>query len=52
MSNVGVTNTDADNVVERSVIHRNSPDLDDSCIQHRIFSRRSILPTGNLATLC
>jgi hypothetical protein len=52
MNNVGITNTDADNVVERSVIHRNSPDLDDSCIQHRIFSRRSILPTGNLATLC
>jgi hypothetical protein len=51
MTNVGV-NTDADNVVERSVIHRNSPDLDDSCIQHRIFSRRSILRTGNLATLC
>jgi hypothetical protein len=29
MSNVGVNNTDADNVVERSVIHRNPPGLDD-----------------------
>jgi ATP-dependent helicase YprA (DUF1998 family) len=23
-----------------------------SCIQHKLFSRRSILPTGNLANLC
>ena len=51
LSNVGVTNTDADNVVERSIIQRHPPGPDDSCIQHKLFSRRSILPTGNLATL-